>query len=277
MSEPFKGIIKLDVRDSKPDWTPYTLQARARGRAEHPGRAVRRHRPGGVVAVRRPHQHADAAEARRQRADLLAVAHDGAVLADPLDVPDRAQPPREPLRLDHGRARTDSPAPPAACPPSARRSDRSSRTTATAPSGSARTTTCPWRTWPSGGSRSEWPLQKGFDRFYGFLGGETNHWYPDLVEDNQFIDQPYAPEDGYHLSKDLADQALRMLRDQQSAEPVQAVVHVVLPRRQPRAAPRAARVHRQVQRQVRRRLRGVPRVGAAADDRARASCRRARS
>ncbi|WP_019146294.1 arylsulfatase [Aeromicrobium massiliense] len=71
----------------------------------------------------------------------------------------------------------------------------------------------------SGGSKREWPLAKGFDRFYGFLGGETNQWYPDLVEDNHFIEQPYAPEDGYHLSKDLADQALRMLRDQRSSNP----------------------------------------------------------
>lgn len=71
----------------------------------------------------------------------------------------------------------------------------------------------------SGGSKSEWPLQKGFDRFYGFLGGETNQWYPDLSEDNRFIDQPYAPEQGYHLSKDLADQAIRMLRDQRSSNP----------------------------------------------------------
>src|SRR5262252_8985990 len=71
----------------------------------------------------------------------------------------------------------------------------------------------------SGASRSEWPLQKGFDRYYGFLGGETNNWYPDLVEDNKFIDQPYLPEEGYHLSKDLADQAITMLRDQKSANP----------------------------------------------------------
>ncbi len=70
-----------------------------------------------------------------------------------------------------------------------------------------------------GGSRSEWPLQKGFDRFYGFLGGETNQWYPDLVEDNRFIEPPYTPEEGYHLSKDLADQAIRMVRDQQSSNP----------------------------------------------------------
>src|SRR5215468_6035791 len=71
----------------------------------------------------------------------------------------------------------------------------------------------------SGASRSEWPLQKGFDRFYGFLGGETNQWYPDLVEDNKFIDQPYSPEDGYHLSKDLVDQALQMIRDQKASNP----------------------------------------------------------
>jgi arylsulfatase len=71
----------------------------------------------------------------------------------------------------------------------------------------------------SGGSKSEWPLQKGFDRFYGFLGGETNNWYPDLVEDNRFVEQPYSTEQGYHLSKDLADQAIRMLRDQRSSNP----------------------------------------------------------
>ncbi|WP_350348493.1 arylsulfatase [Agromyces sp. G08B096] len=71
----------------------------------------------------------------------------------------------------------------------------------------------------SGGSRSQWPLAMGFDRFYGFLGGETNNWYPDLVEDNHFIEQPYSPEEGYHLSKDLADQALKILRDQQSSNP----------------------------------------------------------
>jgi arylsulfatase len=71
----------------------------------------------------------------------------------------------------------------------------------------------------SGASRKEWPLQKGFDRFYGFIGGETNNWYPDLVEDNHFIEQPYSPEEGYHLSKDLADQAIRMIQDQKSSNP----------------------------------------------------------
>lgn len=71
----------------------------------------------------------------------------------------------------------------------------------------------------SGAGRSQWPLQMGFDRFYGFLGGETNQWYPDLTEDNRFIDQPYTPEQGYHLSKDLADQAIKMIRDQKGSNP----------------------------------------------------------
>ena len=56
----------------------------------------------------------------------------------------------------------------------------------------------------------------------------------------------------------------------------QALVPLVLSRRQPRAAPRAQGVHRQVQGQVRRRLRGVSRLGAGADDRDAASCRRTR-
>ena len=71
----------------------------------------------------------------------------------------------------------------------------------------------------SGASRKQWPLAMGFDRYYGFLGGETNQWYPDLVEDNKFIDQPYLPEEGYHLSKDLADKAIGMIRDQKASNP----------------------------------------------------------
>jgi arylsulfatase A-like enzyme len=70
-----------------------------------------------------------------------------------------------------------------------------------------------------GGSKKNWPLGQGYDRFYGFIGGETNNWYPDLAEDNHYIDQPYLPEDGYHLSKDLADQALRFIRDAKQSEP----------------------------------------------------------
>ncbi|MFJ3408348.1 arylsulfatase [Promicromonospora sp. NPDC090134] len=73
--------------------------------------------------------------------------------------------------------------------------------------------------WTMGASKKRWPLGQGFDQFYGFIGGETNQWFPSLAEGNRYVDQPYGPEDGYHLSKDLADQALRMIRDSRQTEP----------------------------------------------------------
>jgi arylsulfatase len=73
--------------------------------------------------------------------------------------------------------------------------------------------------WTMGASKERWPLGMGYDRFYGFIGGETNNWYPDLAEDNHYVDQPYLPEDGYHLSKDLADKALEFIRDSKQTEP----------------------------------------------------------
>lgn len=68
-------------------------------------------------------------------------------------------------------------------------------------------------------SRANWPTGRGFERFYGFMGGETNQWYPDLFYDNHMIDPPSSPEDGYHLSKDLADQAIKMIQDAKQIAP----------------------------------------------------------
>ena len=67
--------------------------------------------------------------------------------------------------------------------------------------------------------KGRWPLGRGFERFYGFHGGETNQWYPDLVYDNHPIDQPYSPEEGYHLSKDLADRGIQFIRDAKMVAP----------------------------------------------------------
>ena len=64
-----------------------------------------------------------------------------------------------------------------------------------------------------------WPLGVGFERHYGFLQGDANHWAPNLVCDNHYTEPPRRPEDGYHLSEDLADQAIRMVRDQQQGAP----------------------------------------------------------
>jgi arylsulfatase len=70
-----------------------------------------------------------------------------------------------------------------------------------------------------GGSKKEWPLGLGYDRFYGFIGGETNQWYPSLIEDNHFVDQPSQPEDGYHFSRDIADKAIAFIRDGKQSRP----------------------------------------------------------
>jgi arylsulfatase A-like enzyme len=62
-------------------------------------------------------------------------------------------------------------------------------------------------------SRSRWPLGRGFERYYGFLAGMTNHWVPDLVYDNHFIPPPRTPEEGYHLDENLADKAIEFVKD----------------------------------------------------------------
>ena len=203
------------------------------------------------------------------RPDLHAVAHDRAVLADPLGLPHRPQPPPERLRVDLGDVDRASPATTRTSRRRTRRWRPCCATPAGARSGSARTTTPPSTRGRWARRRSSGRSASAYDRFYGFIGGETNQWYPDLAEDNHYIDQPYQPEEGYHLSKDLADKAIDVHPRLQAVRAGQALVPVVLPRRQPRAAPRAAGLHRQVQGQVRRRLRGLPRMGAPAHDRAR--------
>ena len=67
--------------------------------------------------------------------------------------------------------------------------------------------------------KGRWPLGRGFERFYGFLGGESSSWYPDLIHDNHSIDPPATPEQGYHLSKDLSDHAIRFVRDAKVVDP----------------------------------------------------------
>lgn len=62
-------------------------------------------------------------------------------------------------------------------------------------------------------TKRHWPLSRGFERFYGFMGGETDQWYPDLVYDNHPVEPPATPEEGYHLSKDIADKTIEFIRD----------------------------------------------------------------
>jgi arylsulfatase A-like enzyme len=68
-------------------------------------------------------------------------------------------------------------------------------------------------------TKRNWPVGRGFERFYGFLGGETNQWYPDLIYDNHAVDQPSLPEDGYHLTTDLTDKAIEFITDAKVIDP----------------------------------------------------------
>ena len=72
-----------------------------------------------------------------------------------------------------------------------------------------------------GGPRTRWPLSKGFDRFYGFMAGETDQYYPDLVHDSHAIDPPKTPAEGYHLTEDMADRAIAYLKDLRAYSPTQ--------------------------------------------------------
>jgi arylsulfatase len=62
-------------------------------------------------------------------------------------------------------------------------------------------------------SKRQWPLGRGFERYYGFLGGETNQWYPDIIHDNHPVAPPKSPEEGYHFTIDLTDKAIEFVKD----------------------------------------------------------------
>jgi len=69
------------------------------------------------------------------------------------------------------------------------------------------------------GPFDEWPLGRGFERFYGFMNGCTDQFHPELIHDNHFTQATSSPEQGYHLSEDLVDHAVAFLSDQISLRP----------------------------------------------------------
>ncbi len=81
-----------------------------------------------------------------------------------------------------------------------------------------------WHLMPSeqespAGPYDRWPLGRGFERFYGFLGGDTSQWHPDLVYDNHQVQPPRTPDEGYHLTEDLADKAIEFITDAKQVAP----------------------------------------------------------
>jgi len=71
-------------------------------------------------------------------------------------------------------------------------------------------------TGPSG-PFDQWPTQRGFDRYYGFMDGAMNQWEPFLTEDNHHVATPDDPD--YHLSTDITNRALSMITSQKSLAP----------------------------------------------------------
>ncbi len=76
--------------------------------------------------------------------------------------------------------------------------------------------TAPWEVSVSG-PFDRWPTRSGFDKFYGFIGGETNQWAP-LVHDGTIkVEVPHDPS--YHFTTDMTNQAIQWIRSQQSLTP----------------------------------------------------------
>jgi arylsulfatase len=69
------------------------------------------------------------------------------------------------------------------------------------------------------GPYDRWPLGRGFERYYGFLGGDTHQYYPELVYDNHSVEPEKSPEEGYHLTEDLTDKAIAFIADAKQIAP----------------------------------------------------------
>ncbi|HEU4995987.1 MAG TPA: arylsulfatase [Gemmatimonadaceae bacterium] len=214
----FNGVIKLDVRDSKPDWAPYTLPTAPKGA---PNVLIVLYDDTGLAAW--------SPFGGRINMPTLQKLADGGLRYSQWHTTALCSPTRSTFltgRNHHVNRCASITEAADGFPGAAGRLPAECATIGQVLQDNGYSTfwlgknhNVPVEDISGGGSKSEWPCQKGFDRFYGFLGGETNNWYPDIVEDNHFVEPPDIPEHGYHLSRDLADQALRMLHDQRSSNP----------------------------------------------------------
>jgi arylsulfatase A-like enzyme len=72
-----------------------------------------------------------------------------------------------------------------------------------------------WETSPLGPFH-QWPTGSGFEYFYGFIGGETNQWYPAIYEGTTPVEPSSTPDEGYHFTEDMTDKAISWVRQQKS-------------------------------------------------------------
>ena len=219
MPKPFKGVVNVDIRQSVPDWEPF-LQPKAPEGAPNVLMIVWDDVGDGSM------DSSSAARSRRPRC--------GASRTRAFAIPISTRPRSARLRAqacsrDAMPRATTWPASPRARPasPGSPRVSRSrtarSRRCSTSKVGNTYAIG-KWHLTPAdevdlSAWKARWPLGRGFERYYGFLGGETNQWVPDLVYDNHTIAPPAAPADGYHLSKDLSDKAIEFVRDSKAVAP----------------------------------------------------------
>ena len=218
MSRPFKGIIKTDIRDSTPDWEPYIPPKAPEGA---PNVLIVLYDDTGLAAW--------SPFGGRIRMPTLERLADNGLMYSQWHTTALCSPTRSCFltgRNHHQNgmaciteASTGFPGSHGHIPPECGTLAEVMRQAGWSTFWLGKNHNVPVEETHAGAPKSNWPLHQGWDRFYGFLGGETNNWYPTLIEDNRLIDQPYQPEEGYHLSKDLADNAIQMIRDVKVSAP----------------------------------------------------------
>jgi arylsulfatase A-like enzyme len=215
---PFKGVIKLDVRDSTPDWTPYIPKKAPEGA---PNILIILYDDTGLAAW--------SPMGGRINMPTLQKLADNGLMYSQWHTAALCAPTRSTLLTGRNHhlngfasiteASNGFPGQHCRIPASCATIGHVLQDAGYSTFWLGKNHNVPENDLGSGATRKWWPLNLGFDRFYGFLGGEANQWYPSLVRDNEIIEQPYLPEQGYHLSKDLADQALAMIKAQKSTNP----------------------------------------------------------
>ena len=97
------------------------------------------------------------------------------------------------------------------------------------------------------GPFDQWPSGMGFEYFYGFMGGETDQWTPYLFRDHTQI-YPFENNPGYNFTTDLADEAIKHMRELNASPPDKPFFHLLCAGRNPLAASANAGMDRQIQR-----------------------------
>ena len=259
MTEPFKGVINVDIRDSRPDWAPFEPPKAPDGAPNVVYIVLDDVGFSAMSLLRRPDPDAQHRQDRGRRRALHAVAHHGALLADAL-VPAHRPQPHAQLMACITEAAVGFPNASGTIPPENGMLPEILGELGWNTYMVGKWHLCPTDEMNLAAPRRNWPRGRGFERWYGFLGAESNQWYPDLVYDNHPVDPPKTPGGGLPPHRGPHRQGARVHQGRQGDRPGQAVLPLLRARRLPRAAPGAEGVDRQVQGPVRHGLRGDARA-----------------